>query len=137
MRGTYIRLQYELNAVKVTDSTISDGAEFYLYLSKDAHGFAKATAASADKIENGQDYIKLVSTSTYEGEVYFQLPFTSFYMEESKAYEAEASVRKASRDTIPLNCYGLVYIKDGRAVLKDVMVNDMSIKDYVIQQGSE
>ena len=52
-------------------------------------------------------------------------------MEETKAYDAEVAVRNNQRDSIQNNTYALVYIKNGEAVLNDVIINDMSIKDYV------
>ena len=52
-------------------------------------------------------------------------------MEETKAKPAEDVYRKAHRDSLPNNIYGLVYIKDGEAVLKDVIINGMSISKYV------
>ncbi|OEJ99084.1 hypothetical protein A8C32_07870 [Flavivirga aquatica] len=52
-------------------------------------------------------------------------------MEESKAYDAEVAVRKAQQDSLPNNTYALVYVKNGEAVLEDVIINEISIKDYV------
>ena len=52
-------------------------------------------------------------------------------MEESKAKPAEDAYRKAQRDTIPNNTYALVYIKEGKAVLENVIINEVPIADYV------
>ena len=48
----------------------------------------------------------------------FQLPFNTFYMEETKAYDAEMAYVEANRDSLSNNIYALVYIKDDHAVLK-------------------
>jgi len=52
-------------------------------------------------------------------------------MEESKAKPAEDAFRKAQRDSLPNNTYALVYVKDGKAVLDNVFINDVPIAKYV------
>ena len=53
-------------------------------------------------------------------------------MDENKAYDAEIAYIESIRDSLPDNdTYAVVYIKDGKAVLTDVMINEVSIKDYV------
>lgn len=54
-------------------------------------------------------------------------------MEEFKAPEAETIYRESIRDTARLT-YALVYIKNGEAVLKDVIVDGLSISDVVIME---
>ena len=68
------------------------------------------------------------------GEVDFDLPFNRFYMEETKAKPAEDSYRKAHRDSLPSNIYASVYIKNGEAVLKDVIIDGVPIARYVEDQ---
>ena len=52
-------------------------------------------------------------------------------MEETKAYNAEVAVRNRQQDSMPNNTHALVFVKDGEAVLEDVIIDDISIKDYV------
>lgn len=51
-------------------------------------------------------------------------------MEESKAKGAENAYREVVRDRIKI-AYGIVFVKDGRAVLKDVILDDIPIREYV------
>jgi hypothetical protein len=51
-------------------------------------------------------------------------------MEESKAYDAELSYRESS-DKNGSRAYALVNIKNGERVLKDVIIEDMPIKEFV------
>jgi hypothetical protein len=69
---------------------------------------------------------------------FFNLPFDRFYLEESKASEAERVYWQAQRDTAQV-AYGLVTIGKGRAVLTDVMINDRSVVDIItdLNSGSE
>jgi len=137
LRGKYINLNFEMRKAFIKDSKITYGDELYVYLKDDVEGFATATIASKEKLNINQDFIKVIANSTYKDSVNFSLPFNTFYMEESKAYPAEVLVRQANRDNILNNCYGLVYVKEDRAVLENVMINDEPIKDYVAKHLKE
>lgn len=52
-------------------------------------------------------------------------------MDETKAYDAEVAVRNRQQDSLPNNTYAIVYVKNGDAVLNDVIIDAISIKDYV------
>ena len=58
------------------------------------------------------------------------MPFDRFYMEESKAPKAEKVYNAANSDQRK-ETYALVYIKDGTAVLNDVIIDGQSIATYV------
>jgi uncharacterized membrane-anchored protein len=131
LRGKYINLNFEMQRAFTKDSMIDYGNDLYVYLKNDADGFAKATIASREKLDLKQDYIKVEANYYFEDSISFRVPFNTFYMEESKAYPAEVLVRRANRDSVIDNIYGLVYVKDDRAVLDNVMIDDEPIKDYV------
>lgn len=130
-RGKYIVLSYEMNRVAYLGDPIAYGETAYVYIKKDAQGFAEATHAAKQPLESNQDFITVRSNSVYQDSLNFTLPFTTFYMNENKAYDAEVAVREAMRDSLPVTCYGIVYVKEDRAVLHDVMIDEVSIKEYV------
>lgn len=132
-RGKYITLYYDINSVKVTDSSFVENKKLYLYIKKDSLGFAIVDQVTKTPINSENDYLILDKFWYYNKseELNFILPFNRFYMEETKAKPAEDAYRKAQRDSLPNNIYGLVYIKDGEGVLNDVIINDMSIAKYV------
>ncbi len=79
------------------------------------------------------DYIKAsVSYSVADTMtmVFIQYPFDRFYMEESKAPQAEITYNESLRDTNQVT-YAVVLVKKGEAVVKDVMIDDRSIVDIV------
>lgn len=137
LRGKYINLNFEMRRAFTKDSTIAYTDDLFVYIKNDVDGFAKATIASKEKLAIDQDYIKVTASSYYRDTINFRVPFNRFYMEESKAYPAEVLVRRANRDSLIDNIYGLVYIKDDRAVLENVMINDEPIKDYVAKHLKE
>ena len=132
-RGKYITLRYNINAIKTNDSLWERNEQVYVYIEKDSLGFAQLLEVSKTLLDIEKDYVvaEVSWYQDYSNELRFNLPFNRFYMEESKAKPAEDAYRKAQRDTMPNNTYALVYIKDGEAVLKDVLINDISITDYV------
>lgn len=129
-RGKYISLNYELNSFETTEDWKEYRGPVFVYLGTDGHGFAKATAVSKTLLDTDQDYVKAESNYSYGNKVNFRLPFNRFYMNEHKAYDAEVSVRETQLDTTK-TCYGLVYIKDGTAVLENVFIDDVPIQQFV------
>ena len=140
LRGKYITLSYEENRVEVEDgNNWRRGEIVYVYLSTDSAGFAKIKSVSKEKLNNNQDYLK--TTVRYvSNESPFELtidyPFDRFYMEESKAYEAESSYRRSRRDTSQI-AYSLVSIKDGEAVLKEVLIDGIPIREVVLNKREQ
>ncbi|WP_034061706.1 GDYXXLXY domain-containing protein [Lacinutrix jangbogonensis] len=132
-RGKYITLRYDMNSAVSNDSIWERKQEVYVYIKEDSLGFAELVEVSKAPINTENDFVIAELRSNYSNphKVFFNLPFDRFYMEESKAKPAEDAFRKAQRDALPNNTYALVYIKDGDAVLKDVLINEISIADYV------
>ncbi|MBQ4822908.1 GDYXXLXY domain-containing protein [Aquimarina sp. MMG016] len=132
-RGKYITLRYDMNRYEISDSTYVYGDKIYVYIQNDEHGFAKVDQISKEELDIDQDYVIAKVTGNYNNKVKFRLPFNRYYMEETKAPKAELAYVKANRDSLIDNVYGLVYIKGDAAVLEDVIINDVSIKEYVDQ----
>ena len=131
-RGKYIVLDYEVDSFK-SDKKICDyNDELYVSLGVDSLGYAKAVKVGREKPDSG-DYV-IAECSGYrnkDGLQRFNLPFNTYYMNEDKALEAELAVREVQRDSLPTVCYGVVYVFKDRAVLDDVQIDGVSIKDYV------
>ncbi|WOD44100.1 GDYXXLXY domain-containing protein [Hwangdonia lutea] len=137
-RGKYINLNYEQNTFITTDSIWERQDKVYLYLETDSLGFAKINQVSKTPLNSDKDYIvgNVWWYNKAEQKLNFNLPFNRYYMKETKAYDAEVAVRNNQRDTIQNTTYALVYVKNGEAVLNDVVINDISIKDYVEKENN-
>jgi len=135
-RGKYIVLNYEMDSFDIELDDWERNTDLYVYLKNDENGFAQVKTVSQAPLENTDDYVKAKSYGYYNGTINFDLPFNRFYMNENKAYDAEVSVRKAQRDTL-LTCYALVHVKGSDAVLKDVIIDDMPIQQYVEKYQEE
>lgn len=132
-RGKYINLNFEQNSFVTTDSIWERKDKVYVYLETDSLGYAKVKGVSKTLLNLEKDFIvsEVGWYNKRDRELNFNLPFNRYYMEETKAYDAEIAVRNNQRDSIQNNTYALVYIKNGEAVLNDVIINEISIKDYV------
>ncbi|SFQ69898.1 GDYXXLXY domain-containing protein [Flavobacterium akiainvivens] len=133
-RGRYITLNFVADTFAIANF-YDEGEAVYALLGKDADGFAKIKNVTFTVPKSG-DYIKVDKWSYYK---YFktlnlELPFDRYYMEESKAPEAELLYAEYLRDnTKALPAYGEVAVKDGNAVLKRVIINGMPVEEYVQQ----
>lgn len=133
-RGKYIILGYKNNvAVIKNEKDWVEGETVYVFLENDQNGFAKIISVSKEKPSNNQDFLKakvsaVSSDGTNKLTIYF--PFDRYYMEESKASDAEVIYAKSLQDTTQLT-YALVSIKNGDAVLKDVLIGGISIREIV------
>jgi len=135
-RGKYINLTFKENRVEIQNKeNWVHGETVFVLLSTDSNGFAKIRSVSKVKPLHNQDFLKVkVNYVVYDGsKLFVEYPFDRFYMEESKAYDAEQTYRRALPDTSQVT-YALVNIKNGESVLKDVMINGIPIKEIVKQE---
>ena len=133
-RGKYISLSYVENTVEIpNEKDWLRGELIYVLLSADQEGFAKIKTVSKEKPAGTHDFIKAkVSCVSGDGanELVIDYPFDRYYMEESKAPGAEQTYRQSLQDTNRIT-YALVRIKNGDAVLKDVIIDGASIGKLV------
>lgn len=135
-RGKYITLNFEETRVKVKSwKDWEDGETVYVTL-YDSAGYTKPKSIHKEKPGGDSDFIKVkikYIIRDKDNEVILEYPFDRYYMEESKAFEAEQVYRETQIDTAQ-KAYALVMVKDGNAVLKDVMINEIPIKEVVKQR---
>ncbi len=133
-RGKYIVLSFAENSFKLNaPANWESGETIYVLLGNDSAGFAKIISVQAAKPLAGADFIK-ATVNYFSGsgtkEVFIEWLFSRFYMEESKAYNAEQEYIKSSADSSSIT-YALVKVKNGDAVLENVFINDKPIASYL------
>ena len=131
-RGKYIVLNFDANSFEVqNDSFWHTDEPVYVLLGTDSAGFAKITdLIKQPPLNEKPDYVKAKIRYAYDNRVTIDYVFNKFYMEETKAPEAENIYRSANRDTAQ-EVYALVNVKEGDAVIKDVMINGVSISKTI------
>jgi len=139
-RGKYITLNFAERSTKV-DSTKEwkRDDKIYVLLGEDSDGFVKIKGAMHDK-PPGKDFVKakVRRSHSYNNSIEIEYPFKRYYMEESKAYDAERYTRRRRFDLDSTqNVYAIVRVIDGEAVLQNVMINDQKIEDFVKEKQAE
>lgn len=133
-RGKYIRLNFSDDTVSVADkNNWTRGETIYITLKIDDQGFAQLVTGCKTIPSNVPLYLKATTSyARYDSSnvVNINYPFDRYYMEETKAYAAEKTYQASQSDTTSIT-YALVSIKEGNAVLKDVMIDGKSIKNIV------
>lgn len=128
-RGKYILLDFEADSANVKDSQWN--AEYgYVVLGKDPEGFAEIDTLLEEKPKKG-DYVKVRINSNYGSLVTVDYPFNRFYMEESKAPDAEILYRENNNDGNKIPAYAIVSVRGEVTVVKEVMLDGIPIKEYV------
>jgi len=137
-RGKFIALDFSANNFRIADTNLTFEYDeiIYVKIDRDENGFAKITDVLKSEPTNDEIFIKAkVSSFNSDRMLYIVYPFNRFYMEESKAYPAELTINRTNRDSLE-SAYAIVSVKNGSAVLKDIMIGDNSIKD-IIKQSQE
>lgn len=134
-RGKYITLNFDENTFVVQNADEwYRGETVFVFIKENETGFAKISDISKTEPTNSENYLKakIAHTSNSKSIVYIDYPFNRYYMEESKAYDAELAYRQTQQQ-LNKTTYALVSIKKGDAVLKDVLIDGMPIKEIVKQ----
>ncbi|WP_422857727.1 GDYXXLXY domain-containing protein [Flagellimonas sp. S174] len=133
-RGKYIVLNFNNTRVPIPkDHDWTRGEDIYVSIKEDEEGFVSIHSIAKEKPEGKTDFVKAkvgFITSHNNSQLNVDYPFDRFYMEEFKAPEAEITYRESRRDTTK-TAYALVSVKQGDAVLKDVLIDGVSIKELV------
>lgn len=133
-RGKYITLRFDATTFPVqniNEWAIND--EVFVQIQNDTAGFAQIKTVSKKRPVNDPDYIKAkIAFLMEDGKVNMRIeyPFDRFYMEESKAQAAEDMYRESIIDSTQV-AYALVNIRNGEAVIRDVLINGTSVSDLV------
>jgi uncharacterized membrane-anchored protein len=104
-RGKYIVLNFEANTAQVPADTSWDyNTPVYVMLTVDTSGYAKVDAVSHDKPDSAKDFVlaKSLYFNNIDNTITIDYPFNRYYMEESKAQDAEDLYRYSLGDTTQL-----------------------------------
>ena len=136
-RGKYITLSFHRTSVPVeVDSIWQYNETAFITVEEDSAGFAYPKAISKEAPPDEVNYLKVKVSSAYGNQVFIHYPFNRFYMDEYKAPEAETTYRQSQRDTTTV-AYALVAVKAGEAVIKDVFIDDVPIREVVEKAREE
>ncbi|MCI0693291.1 GDYXXLXY domain-containing protein [candidate division KSB1 bacterium] len=129
-RGRYVALQFEQNTAPIPpDEKLAMNQKVYAELTGDEHGFARIAKVSANR-PNDKAYVQCRVSNITDSLVYLQFPFDRYYMDEKLAPVAEAAYREHSRREAQ-DVYVTVRVKDGNAVLEELYIEEMPIREFL------
>ena len=133
-RGKYIDLAFEENNITVKNiKNYQKTGIIFVKIKNDTLGFAKIISISKTEPDKNSDYLALKLNYANElnnNTIFLDLPFSRYYMNENKAQSAENLYRESTKN-IQNNTYALVAVKSGEGIIKDVMIDEVSIKKLV------
>ena len=141
MRGKYITLSFDANSFKTYgEQQFNQGENVFVHLKDDLEGFVEIENISAENPGKEIDFVKAeiwyINYNNDTSDISISYPFDRYYMEESKALKAETMYAESLSDSTTTT-YAVVKIKDGEAVLEDVMIDGISIKELVGSPATE
>lgn len=130
-RGKYITLEYTISSFATNDTTFHNGDRIFVKLTTDAEGFTQVESVFHEAPKDEKNYVIAEVSHSYGGKIHIDFPFERFYMAEGKAAQAEIAYNEYSRKEKAKATYAVVAVKEGNAVIKDVIIDGLPIKDYV------
>lgn len=132
-RGKYITLNFKESGIKVKNLKDWNRNEtVFAKITTSQDGFAKIKSISKTEPTDNSIYLKLkinyIADYDNENKIYLDFPFNRFYMNENKAKNAEEVYAESTIDTTKTAC-AVVATKNGEAVIKDVLIDNISIKE--------
>lgn len=130
-RGKYITLNYTLSTYETNTTGWEDEMDVYVTVASDTNEIARMVEVSHTPPENTTSYFKAKVDGHNANTLFISFPFERFYLEESKAADAETLYNDNNRDENRKPAYAEVYILSGKTYLTDVKIDGESVVDIV------
>jgi len=136
-RGKFIQLRFDRDITNFrTDKHWRNGEKIYVLLEKNTGGFAKIKSVSKKQYPDNTDFVKAeVAYTVFDKQIVIKYPFDKFFTEETKAPEIE-KIYNSNNFNGEKPSYALVAVKNGDAVLKDLIINGISVKKIITQKNN-
>ena len=126
MRGKYVVLSFDPRTFIVDGPGMKVGDLVYITLYEDSDGISYPSELKTERPDAYVDFFEAKISGVNGAEVEIACPFDRFYMEESKAPQAETIFRQSFSD-LSQQTVAIVHILEGEAVLKDVQIGGVSL----------
>lgn len=133
INGNYLWFRFEANKYKVTDKKDWERSQsVYVTFIKDSLGFAKIQSVSKKQPVNNNDWVKARAFLNYKDSSSLQLtyPFNNYYIENTNLRDIEKIVTKKLNDSLRIISLK-VNIKENQFLVKDLMVDGLTFKEFV------
>ena len=136
-RGKFIWLNFTNNTIDLSYAyDYGPNESVFVTLKEDEDGFAIIDTISKRRPDHHSNYLKSSISYVNDNTVTVEFPFDRFYMDENKAEDAEKEYRYAQASE-RVEAYALVMVRNGDAVIRDVLIGGRSIVDLVDERARE
>lgn len=136
-RGRYVALSFTSERAELKgdsadlDKNINWGSKVYVAVTTDQNGFAVVEAVSSKPL-SGENVFK----ATYRGgwrdkAVRLEFPFNKYFMEETRAPDAEKAYRSANQRNAQQKTWAAVRLLKGNAALTGLFIDGQPIREYL------
>jgi len=134
-KGKYIVLNFEQRSFTDTANRgVTNNDIVYVLFTTNQQGYAMIRDISVKEPPTTDVYVQAevyyVSSEGDSTTIHLNYPFDEFYMDEYKAPKAESIYRESNRDSTSTT-YASVKILKGDAVIENVYVNDVPIRQLI------
>lgn len=132
-RGRYVALRFKAAEVnQAATPEFSRGSKVYVAVKVNAAGFAEVERVSKTPLQGDNVFLAKVRYNwRNDKNLLLDFPFESYYMEETRAPQAEAAYRKANTRNSKQQTWALVRLRHGNAALADLFIDGQPIRDYL------
>ncbi|MEO0898820.1 MAG: GDYXXLXY domain-containing protein [Bacteroidota bacterium] len=136
-RGKYINLRFADDDYSTNGTSQYQRRDMvYAEIIKDKEGFAKIGSLNASQSQGipsvHVEINRVFSAGKGRSRITVKFPFSRYYMGEDEAEKAEKAVRSIATNNSN-DVYAIVSIYNGKTVLKDVMVGDIPLQEWIRQ----
>jgi len=133
LRGRYVQLRFEESTAPAPDAALHPGERIAVPVVAGPDGFARLGTPSLEPPAGGA-WIRVEFGGSHEpgrsDVVAIDLPFDRFYMDEARAPEAEAALRRRG-DEPAVDAWLTVRVLDGQAVPEELFLDGVPAREYV------
>lgn len=134
-RGRYVSIRVEPDYIQTSGQVdFKSGDELFAKVKTGTDGMAFLADLNRNPPDEG-DFVRVKFKYNTDGKSYIQPPFDRFYMNEKLAPEAENAVRLNS-NLQKQACTIKVRILNGKAVIENVYIDDISLREYILQSSA-
>lgn len=134
-RGSYVSLNYTIPLISISDSVYTY-QDVYVTIGEGTDGFAYFKNAYLQPPKE-KDYIKAKVQFFTNGQVQIDAPenIRYYYLNEKTAPEVESVMNRAIQaDSMQNRAHVQIRVRKGEAVVEELYINDVAVKDYLKNQ---
>ncbi|MEL6676136.1 MAG: GDYXXLXY domain-containing protein [Bacteroidota bacterium] len=131
-RGRYVSINYAEDRMDYPEAEAAwqKGQTVYLVPAQKADGFTEWQEVLYTQPSHS-NYLETTVRRVNDEAVFFNLPFEEYFVNEKAAPQIEQFFRDREEAELAANLYAEVFIKDGKAILRDIYFYGETLETYL------